>query len=176
MIKAFRKDRKWWASTGVLESHLLHVLECLTLNFFAFYINHPQIFSTHTNSLVCHINYQCISSPDLLFKRELMFAFPVEMMEKQKRCRQIRSEKDNHLLEVVKCQVRRERAMSCQTSVNTDHSALVFWTGNGQSCSACPPNEQSYGSVTVERTDTYIKCDVGTELSHLVHKVLPALV
>lgn len=105
----------WWASKGALESHLLHVLECLILNFFAFYINHHKFSPPPKNSLVCHINYQCLSSLDLLFRRERAFVFPVKMMEKQK---------GDGKLEVWR--------QMCAW-VNTNDSALVFWTVNGQS-------------------------------------------
>lgn len=69
---------------GGLESNLLHVLECLTLQLFSYLYKSPTNLSTHTNSVACIINYQRLSSLDFLFRREPTFALPVEMMGEQK--------------------------------------------------------------------------------------------
>lgn len=66
-----------------LESHLLHVLECLTLQLLSYLYKSPTNLSTHTNSVACIINYQRLSSLHFLFRREPTFALPVEMTGEQ---------------------------------------------------------------------------------------------
>lgn len=98
------------------------------------FICHPHSFPTHTNTLACHINYQCLSSFHFLFMREITFVFfSVKMTGKTKRRRQIRSKKDKKKKSLSACIItdkliikKQKATMSCQMSKNIDHLSLVF--------------------------------------------------